>query len=63
MDNRGDLGREIRVTIVRFAVVRHRVIPASQGGKSKRCCRSWRSSCIWPLLEVVADTWSAIALP
>ena len=56
------LGREIGVTIVRFAVVRHAVIPASRGGKVKTVLQIvaiFLYLAIPP--EVVADAWSAIA--
>ena len=56
------LGREIGVTIVRFAVVRHGVIPASRGGKVKTVLQIvaiFLYLAIPP--EVIADAWSAIA--
>ena len=43
------LVREIGVTLLRFWVIEHGVIPASRGGKLKtRRCRRWRSPCTSP---------------
>ena len=56
------LVREIGVTVVRFAVVRHAVISASRGGKVKTVLQIvaiFLYLAIPP--EVVADAWSAIA--
>lgn len=37
--------REIGITVLRFAVLRHGVIPASRGGKLKTLVGAWRSAC------------------
>ena len=64
------LAREIGVTVLRFAVLRHGVIPASRGGKLKTLVQGWRSGCSccrctrggpW-LTAAWVIMWAAVAL-
>ena len=51
------LGREIIVTIARFAVIRHGVIPASRGGKAKTVAQI---IAIAAFLAPVSDAWDPL---
>ena len=51
------LVREIGITVLRFVVIRHGVMPAGRGGKLKTACKGWRwaSTCFRCRLP---GTWS-----
>jgi CDP-diacylglycerol--glycerol-3-phosphate 3-phosphatidyltransferase len=50
------LGRELAVTVLRMAVLRHGVIPASRGGKLKALSQNIAvAACILPLAGVAAS--------
>jgi CDP-diacylglycerol---glycerol-3-phosphate 3-phosphatidyltransferase len=51
------LGRELLITVVRFAVIRHGVIPASRGGKAKTFAQIIAISAF---LAPVADAWDPV---
>lgn len=55
------MGREIGVTLLRFAVLRHGIIPASRGGKAKTLVQSLAIGCyLIPLPELIGPgLWGA----
>lgn len=56
------LGREIGITLVRFAVLRHGVIPASRGGKAKTVMQIVAISVYLMPLAVVAEPIKVTAM-
>ena len=52
------MGREVGITLLRFAVLRHGIIPASRGGKAKTLVQAFAIGFyVMPLPELVgADT-------
>jgi CDP-diacylglycerol--glycerol-3-phosphate 3-phosphatidyltransferase len=52
------MGREVGITLLRFAVLRHGIIPASRGGKAKTLVQAFAiGSYVLPLPELIgADT-------